>query len=279
VRLAGLIVFVLAALAAPASTLAAEPPPDFCERKIVDPAIPWSSWAEPKPDGRLGFGPSSVRMRVLPRLVTPGGKVGFELSLNPGAEIARPRWRVQTTLGRALSSEAGKPLERRERRVRTVSASRRTSFFFEAPSKPGSYFVTAKFKSLADRPLGYFRLHFRVTRPTLSARLAVYAMYNARGQTVFARIHNYGTVPVLYGAPYRIERFDGTSWSLAPESPSAFILPQYTAPPGESGAECSSFEIPPSMPFGHYRMLKEVSFAGHPDQEATIVTAEFNIVP
>jgi hypothetical protein len=279
VRLIGLIVFVAAALAAPASALGAEPPPDFCERKIVDPAIPWSSWQEPEADGRLGFGPSSIRMRVLPRLVASGGKVGYELSLLPGAKTAHPRWKVQTSLGRVLSPSLHVSLESKERRVRTVGAGRRTTFFLAAPSKPDSYFVAAQFKSLTGRPLGYFRLYFRVTRPTLEARLGLWAVYNARGQTVFGRINNYGTAPVLYGAPYRIERFDGVSWSLAPESPDAFILPQYTAFPGESGAECSPFEIPSSMPFGHYRMVKEVSFAGHLDREATIVTAEFNIVP
>jgi len=278
-RLIGLIVLALTVLAAPASALSADPPLNFCERKIVAPDIPWNSWQEPKPDGRLGFGPSSIRMNVLPRLVVSGGKIGYELSVLPGAETAHPRWKVQTSLSRVPSRNADALLKRREQRLRTVSASRRTTFFFEAPSKPGSYFVAAQFKSLADRPLGYFRLYFRVSPPTFQARLALYATYYAQGQTVFGRIDNHGTAPVLYGAPYRIERFDGTSWSLAPESPNAFILPQYTALPGESGADCSPFEIPSSMPFGRYRMVKEVGFGGHPEREAVILAAEFNIVP
>lgn len=278
-RLLGLIVLALTALAAPASALAAEPPPNFCERKIVASGIPWYSGQEPKSDGRLGFGPSSIRMSVLPRLVASGGKVGFDLALLPGAETAHPRWRVRTILGRVHSPNLHISLASKERRVQTVSASHRTTFFFEVPSKPASYFVTAQFKSLAGRPLGFFRLYFRVSPPTFQARLSLYAAYYAQGQTVFGRIDNHGTAPVLYGAPYRIERFDGVSWSLAPESPDAFILPQYTALPGESGAVCSSFEIPSSMPFGRYRMVKEVGFAGRPKREVAIVAAEFNIVP
>jgi Big-like domain-containing protein len=102
----------------------------------------------------------------------------------------------------------------------------------------------------------------------------------AHGQAVFGRIENQGTEPVLYGAPYRIEKRDGTSWSLAPESPDNFILPLYDASPGESGDECSFFSIPSSMAPGHYRMTKEVGF-GRPARkgEATILTAEFDILP
>lgn len=276
-RLAGLIVIAL--LAAPASALAAQEPP-FCDRTIVA-AIPQSPAHEPKRDGKLGFGPSSVRMKVLPRLVAGGGKIGYELYLHPRARIAHPRWKVITLLRRLRPSHPSLTFAGEDvRHVRTITRDRDISTLFNVFAKPAGYAVIAIFTSLdGRRELGRFRLHFKVMPPTSRARLALDAGSYGRGQTVFGRIENFGTAPALYGAPYRIERFDGASWSLAPESPDAFILPQYTASPGESGGECSPFPIPASMAPGRYRMVKEVSFAGPPEGNATTLTAEFNIVP
>lgn len=285
VRLAslGLIAAVGAALVAPAGVPGAADPgptgPNFCERTIVV-KVPWFPGWEPNPDGELGFGPPRIRMRILPRLVAVGGKVGYELFLHSGAR-AHPHWRVRTSLSRFRPPGLHLFMRSKERQVQTIGRDRSVRFLFEVPIEPAYYMVTAFFTSPnGRRAFGFFRFYFRAIRPTRAARLSLDADSYARGQTVFARIESHGTEPVLYGAGYRIERYDGTSWSLAPESPDIFILPLYSAFPGESGEECSAFPIPSSMAPGHYRMTKEVGF-GRPAREGeeATVTAEFDVLP
>lgn len=282
-RLAALIVTAVVALAAPAPVLGAAGEPPFCDRTIVA-QVPGFTGKEPKPDGRLGFGPSSIRMRILPRLVATGGKIGFELFLHPGASAAHPRWKVRANLGRLHPRRNLQVfIASKERRVLTVDRSHRTRFAFEVAGEPSYYLVTAYFTTPnGRRVLGHFRLYFKVIPTTREARLVLDADSYRRGQTVFGRVENHGTEPVQFGAPYRIERRDGSSWSLAPESPDVFILPIYGAFPGESGQPCSPFSIPSSMPPGHYRMVKEVSFPpSEPGEEriASTLAAEFEIVP
>lgn len=220
-------------------------------------------------------------MRVLPRLVALGGKIGYELFLHYGATPAHPRWKVSASLARFHPRQHLHVFIRSKKlQVRTISRSRSVRLLFDVPVEPAYYMVTAFLTSPNGcRAFGSFQLYFRVIRPTRDARLALDADSYADGQTVFGRIENHGTEPVLYGAPYSIERRDGTSWSLAPESPDDFILPLYGASPGESGNECSSFSIPSSMAPGHYRMTKEVGFGRLREGEATILTAEFDVLP
>ncbi|HYG96380.1 MAG TPA: immunoglobulin-like domain-containing protein [Solirubrobacterales bacterium] len=276
-RLAGLIVVAL--LAVPASALAAPEPP-FCDSTIVAP-VRQSPADEPKPDGRLGFGPAGVRMAVPPRLVTGGGKIGYELYLDPRAKVAHPRWRIITLLRRLKPSHPSLTFAGEDvRRLRTITPDRRLSTYFNVSDKPAGYAVIAIFTSLdGRRELGRFRLHFKVMPPTFKARLALDASSYSAGQTVFGRIENLGTEKVSYGASYRIERYDGATWALAPETPNHFTLRLYFAPPGETGSECSPFLIPASMAPGRYRMSKEVNFAESLERDQISVSAEFEIAP
>jgi hypothetical protein len=219
-------------------------------------------------------------MSVLPRLVPVGGKVGYELFLYSGAR-AHPHWRVSASLSRFHPPGLHVFMRSKERQVRSIGRDHSVRLLFEVPVKPAYYMVSTTFTSPnGRRGFGFFKFYFRAIRPTRAARLALDADSYARGQTVFGRIENRGTEPVLYGAGYRIERYDGMSWSLAPESPDVFILPLYNASPGESGEECSPFPIPSSMAPGHYRMTKEVGF-GRParEGETTTVAAEFEVLP
>jgi len=111
-------------------------------------------------------------------------------------------------------------------------------------------------------------------------RLALNSGSYGPESTVFARIENFGTATVRYGAPYVIERLEGSTWVRAPESPRVFILPLWGAGPGRTGIDsCSRFWIPPSMRPGRYRMTKEVEYAvgKSRDRHPTILSAEFDI--
>jgi hypothetical protein len=135
---------------------------------------------------------------------------------------------------------------------------------------PTAYRVTVVFRNKSAHKLGGFGFYFRVVTPIQNVRLGLNSSSYSPEQTVFGRIENFGTETVRYGAPYVIERLEGTTWVTAPETPRVFIMPLYGASPGKSGSPCSSFWIPPAMASGRYRMSKEIN-------RAIKLMAEFDI--
>ncbi|HEX3238755.1 MAG TPA: hypothetical protein VHR18_01310 [Solirubrobacterales bacterium] len=60
---------------------------------------------------------------------------------------------------------------------------------------------------------------------------------------------------VNFGLGLTIEQPEGSTWSVAPESPTGPVPAiACVVPAGISANRCSSFTIPATMPPGHYRM-------------------------
>jgi hypothetical protein len=288
------LVLATAAFAGRAAGVTYEPEPPFCESTPVRDFlrhVPRSSTLEPQPDGSLGFGPPAIRMKPLPSFVVGEGRVGYELFLLRGARTAHPRWKVTTSLARYYwRANLSTTVDKTERHVRTVSRERAAGVFFDVAEGPAYYVVTADFESLSGRPLGHFRFYFRVVRPTRHARLALNSSTYRPESTVFARVENYGTLPVAYGTPYSIERLENGTWVIAPESPKGpWLLIGLFSPVGYSGP-CNGFRIPPSMPAGTYRVAKQVEFSrlfeparasaihiDYPPYRRRTLTAEFQV--
>jgi hypothetical protein len=162
-------------------------------------------------------------------------------------------------------------------RVRTVGwqADRQIGRAFKLGGKPALYRLTVVFDSARGKRLASFQRYFRVVEPTVHRRLALNAPSYQPGQTVFARVENFGTEVAAYGVPFAIERLDAGGWGIAPESPDgSWILPMLASGPGETGP-CTGFLIPPEMPPGHYRMSKELIR----DSAGETLTAEFDVHP
>jgi hypothetical protein len=274
---------------APASRAATyEPAPAFCEEAALRdwaapfdrmPKLPTPGW-----EGRVGLGFRNIaliRYVQEPRL-PGGGDVGYVLQQLRNTPPAHPRWDIAVTISRL--DRSGRPVERvdlRTWRVRRVASARPLEL--PVPERRGLYRVTAALTNLAGRKLRSFGYYFRVAKPIRRARLALTATSYRPGETVFARVENYGTETVRYGVPYAIERLEGDVWASAPESPRGrWILPLLGSRPGWSG-ECNGFGIPASTPPGRYRIVKEVEYEA-PDRvprysEPTFLTAEFDVVP
>ncbi len=280
-----LIVLPLAAGFASIPTASAatyESEPVFCDGAVVrDFLAPLDRRAPPipapPPDGRLDFGPGSVTMKSLPRLLVGGGRVGYKLFLRRGAPTAHPRWRVAATLSRVHFLPGSTLFWGQadiDRPVVTISRKRDAAITFEVPSEPAFYRVTTSFQSSSGRGLGYYHFNFRVVAPTRDVRLGLNADSYRSESTVFGRVENFGTEPATFGAPYAIERLEGSRWIEAPESPGAFVKPLYRVGAGRTG-QCDGFWIPPAMPPGRYRMSKGVRSGNR----GFTRTAEFDIVP
>jgi hypothetical protein len=274
----------LGGIAPAASAVTYEPAPPFCAPHVLKdhlaplerlPALP-----SPPASGQLGFGPSSLRIQSLPALVTGAGRVGYKLYLRRKAPSIHPRWRVTTTLSRVdWHGDEVEAITRTNRRLRTIKAGRGAGVQLELDGIPAPYRVLTVFHNKAGERIGGFGFYFRVVSLIGRARLVLNAHSYGPGQTVFGRVENLGTALVNYGVPYAIERLDGTTWSKAPESPPGpWIMPLLSSAPGMSGG-CDNFWIPPTMPAGRYRMVKEVEIGSVRPRDPTFLTAEFDVAP
>ncbi|HET8815286.1 MAG TPA: immunoglobulin-like domain-containing protein [Solirubrobacterales bacterium] len=283
---------VAVALTAPsaASAVTYEPPPPaspyFCgggpARDRLTPFKPKPKLPSPPPSGRLGFGPASLSLQSLPSLVVDKGSVGYSLALRPSAAPVQLNWEVSTTL--TLVDWLGRPLGKlREtrRRVTTVRPTRDVGVRFSVNGEAAFYRVIATFWNEADRKLGWYGFYFRVVPDTRGARLILSKNAFRSGQTVKGRIDNVGDEIVSYGTPFAIERLEGSSWTLAPESPDGpWTLPLFHTLPGHAGRRCSNFRIPASMAPGRYRMSKTAQVGrGSLAETAENLVAEFSVRP
>lgn len=153
---------------------------------------------------------------------------------------------------------------------------------FSVSARPALYRVEIEFENMSGKRLGRYSQYFRVVPIVRRARLGIESSAYHAGETVYARIENFGTTLVAFGVPYSVERYDGSTWTKAPESPKGpWILPLLLVQSGYAGG-CFGFRTPVSMPPGLYRIVKGVEYpavkpGGH-DSHATL-TAEFEVVP
>jgi hypothetical protein len=238
----------------------------------------------PGPSGKLGFGPPSIRLRPLPSLLVGGGTIGYKLFLAQGAVAQHPNWTVVTKLERV--NWRGRTAETHSyarRHVTTVSRSQGAGVEFRVNRYAFPYRLTIVFRNQAGKELGEYSFYFRVVDATANARLGLSSPSYRPGSTVFSRIENFGSSPVTYGAPYAIERLEGTAWVKAPESPKGpWILPLYWTLAGMTERGCHGFWIPPTMPLGRYRISKEAQFPalrGPGSDEPRLISGEFDVIP
>jgi hypothetical protein len=237
---------------------------------------------QPSATGKVGFGPKSLRLWSAPALVFGGGEVGFALKLAHSTGLSLP-WSAKASLVEVNGN--GRPNGEprwRAKRVGWLDPSRGEMFSFEVSGEPAFYRATIAFHGASGQRLGKFSSYYRVMPADQEARLSLNATANRPGTSVVARLENFGSVPMTYGAGYRIERLEGSTWGLAPESPRGPVIAiAYVTPPGRSGSTCLYFSVPDSMPAGRYRMVIEAnlpSWAMRKSAKRTL-TAEFDVVP
>jgi hypothetical protein len=293
-RASALVVTAIAALAPSAAVPAADAvtyetePSAFCRATVIrDYLAPLDRLPKPHspgPGGRLGFGPRSIRLRPLPSLLVGGGTIGYKLFLSKGAQAQHPDWTVVTTLERvSWRGRSAETHNHARRHVTTVSRTHEAGEEFRVNRYAFPYLLTVVFRNQAGKELGEYGFYFRVVDATANARFGLSAPSYRPGSTVFARIENFGSSPATYGAPYAIERLEGTAWVKAPESPKGpWILPLYWTLAGMTERGCHGFWIPPTMPPGRYRISKEAQFPalrGPGSDEPRLIAGEFDVAP
>ncbi|HYH53579.1 MAG TPA: immunoglobulin-like domain-containing protein [Solirubrobacterales bacterium] len=285
-----LVVLLLASASSPAQAAVPGEETQFCRsHELQDYAAPFERMPklhQPSPTGKVGFGPESLRLWSAPSLVFGAGEVGFALDLaySRATGLSLP-WSVKASLVEVNGNgrPTGKP-RRLVERVGSLNPSRADIFGFAVSEKPAFYRATIAFHGASGKKLGELSSYHRVMRADQEARLRVNAAAYRLGTSVVGRVENFGSVPITYGAGYRIERLEGSTWRLAPESPRGPVIAiAYVTSPGRtgSGSTCLYFPVPDSTPPGRYRMVIEASLPSwdmRNPAERTL-TAEFDVVP
>jgi len=153
---------------------------------------------------------------------------------------------------------------------------------FSVSARPALYRVEILFENMSGKRLGRYGQYFRVVPIVRRARLGIESSAYHAGETVRARIENFGTTLVTFGVPYSVQRYDGSTWTKAPESPKGpWIMPLLLVQSGYAGG-CFGFRTPESMAPGLYRIVKGVEYpAVNPDGHSSYatLTAEFEVLP
>jgi hypothetical protein len=264
-----------------AAAVTYEPEPAFCERQqlrdFLAPLKRMPKLHQPSANGQIGFGPENLRLRSAPSLVVGGGQVGVTIAISQRQGLRLP-WTATATLVEVNGNARpiSKP-RRLTRRVGWLQPFKGDGLRFAVPADPAFYRETVTLYGASGQKLGRFGFYYRVVDAIGRTRLRLNASSYRPEATVFARVENYGSVPAYYGVPYSIERLEGQGWIEAPESPDGpWILPIWGSSPGFSGP-CNGFWIPPSMPPGHYRMVKPLGVGK--SEKDKVLSAEFDVVP
>lgn len=214
-------------------------------------------------DGEIDSAHSNVRLETTGEpLAVGGGTIGYQFSLHAYKRPAHPRWDVTAMLWQVdWQGRNIQPVDRIQRRLNKIGLDVNRNFSFEVPAEPALYRVTIVLRSASGRRLLGFGGYYRVVKPAVHAALSVNGPAYGPGQTVFARVENYGTAYALYSSGYTLEKLEGESWVLAPESPRQSTRELYFIPPGMSGDHCLQFTVPQEMVAGTYRMSSEARFA------------------
>ncbi|HEU5106320.1 MAG TPA: immunoglobulin-like domain-containing protein [Solirubrobacterales bacterium] len=289
---AALVLLFSTIVAGRAAAVEYDPEPAFCKQAIVPaPASPFARMPklhQPSKNGRIGFGPSHLRLWSTPHVLVGKNLVGFTLGLEQRQGLSLP-WTAKVTIVEvnAKGHPTGKP-RRMIRRVGWLKPPFGDAFQFVVPEDPAFYRATILLTGASGQKLGKFSSYTRVVEPTAAARLVLNASTYQPESTVFMRVDNPGDLTVVYGVNYRVEKLEGDTWVTAPESPRGpTILIAYASLPGSSG-RCMQFQAPGTMASGTYRIAKEVRFTFPfpppltkpiaPAPKATL-TAEFQVVP
>jgi len=253
--------------------------PDFCDTATVrgEPAqlahLP--QLREVPASERLPFAPATVSIQAYDEFQVGDGWLGFQLRQTEGRRTRPLGMLAIATFARIdYRGRVLKVLNRTQQtHISTLKGYETLSLSSEV-NTPGLYRSDISFQSPSGASLGRYGAYTRVLplrmRPP---RLVLNARQFLPGEKVLARVENFSQGWISYGVPYSIQRWDGSAWTRAPESPRSFIKPLYGSGPGSTGP-CLPFGISTTMPAGTYRMVKSIRTSGGPQT----LHAEFGLI-
>lgn len=284
----------LCLMSAPAVTIAAtsgryetpqELDPAFCEPTELVNDFGLSSLPpthEVPLEGDLPFGPKTVTLDPLgPRVLTPGGEVGFRLSSRNYGGHTPLHWVLRDRL-RALDSTGvpGPVLSNGRERVRLINSAREVGLFLRPPEALGFYQYEIEISGFDGKRLAVYDSDLRVERKYWDVRLGLDRTVFHPGNHVLSRVENYGTVDTSLGDVFHLQRATANGWehvSYPGEGSSLLVL--FWLYPGGPGP-CDSLPLAADFKPGEYRIVKEVERGGyHGRPRIYRLTAPFTVVP
>lgn len=218
---------------------------------------------------RLPFAPERVFFGALGRgaLQAGWGIRGFRLSYSPNQPEPPPElnWNVTSTL--TPIDRYGQPLapmqviQQHVDRLQPVGpeGAGEVRWSYYVPGQPAIYRLEIVFENELGEPLGAFGEYFRVMKPSVDYRFSLNKKKFRPGQTVRAKLSNYGVAALAFGLGKTVEYHDGTSWTEPPVEFGGGLVPAILlgAGPGTSKA-CWSVTIPENAPPGRYRLATSI---------------------
>lgn len=266
-----LIGLALASLLLFTGVATAAPLPQLCRGNLVrDEERPLERMPpeDPPPEGELPFGPRNLSMYRLnfgSRVVLEGSHLGYRFAAKQtGTRILHLNWEAEAVLrevdrnGRVLGT-----LDSMRRRLGDVEDLDLLQFSFPA-ERPGLYRFDISFASLRGRELASFDEYFLVVRRRVKLRLAVSARAFRPGETAYARVLNFGTVPVNLRPGLAIDRSEGDKWVrvLRPPVPERQVKDFRWTLAGAEASPCVAFEVPTDATPGTYRFTSSALVFG-----------------
>lgn len=212
--------------------------------------------------GRLPFGPPALELyetAMHGNVIVGQGSFGYDFVTRSHTRNLPLGWTVGAEMS-LLTQRGGvkRVVDRGRVWIEKVDNAKQPGISLETPEKPGFYRFDIWFEDKGGAFLGRFGEYVRVVEPRLDVRLGINGRSFRAGETVLTRVNNLGTEPVLYGAGFSVERFEGSAWLRPPEIDLG-PWPLYLGLAGPGGrGRCSGFEIPADLPAGRYRVVKEV---------------------
>jgi hypothetical protein len=218
------------------------------------------------PSGQLPFAPRNTKLGRLTRSILVG-KVAVGFRFRSEASSARKltlNWVVQGQVVRIDRRDmTSKIVLSRIERYTSVSRIQRVGMWLGELRVPGFYRVAVTFSRLSDGVvLGRYEEYARVVKPTTHVRLTPAVQQVSAGEKIDFRIENFGTRPVGAGEEFKLEGFANGGWVFSAASPRGPWLEALgLLRSGEAGM-CQSFEVPPDLSPGRYRISKRIKVGG-----------------
>jgi hypothetical protein len=236
--------------------------------------------SDPSVPSRLAFGPGRLRMSVVGDSALAGPRdVGFQLSAVPkkGLGPVELDWRVVSQLAAVRrSGTVAKELFFMRTNIGRLRAdgSERLELTLTTPRQAGFYRIQSTFFDASGKHLGRYAEYFRILRWRGEFGASVSPRHLHGGDVLTSRVETSGTLPILFGNFFAIDRFEGGEWQLDPMTPTDFTGELYLMYPGLL-TECRLLRLPVDASPGHYRLRRGLGAFGKRDQ---LMMADFHVL-
>jgi hypothetical protein len=230
--------------------------------------------------GKLPFGPPTIWIwewtspRSGRQVIATGRSYGLLIGGSYSGVIVN--WNVESKLTRVGSNGLEEVVNTASGFLGSVDSRSEGTYLLRVPSLPGVYRYDISFSTETGLLLGSYSSYIRAVSPRLGASLAVKQKVLRPGGTLRVRVENRGTELLHYFYGYEIQRRVGATWQYVFSGPDGRVPKNQPNVLPSVASECQEIPLPPSLPPGRYRVVKEIR-RGQPEGRLRMRTAEFRL--